>query len=193
MEDLGSAIHSLIGGRKATTFEDDGDTYDVRVRVAEDDRTASGRDRCCLPVRTAVRKARRACAISSTCEEGTGPVQIDRQDRSRQVTIMANLQRVVQAAGSRHERRQAIAGDLANLARRERVARGSPSKFTGDAEMMERIVRRYQLQPDAGRGADLHGAGRPVREPRPPLHGDVVAAAFDHRGTREPWQSPGVR
>ena len=38
IEDLGQAIRTLIGGEEVTKFEEAGETYDVRVRLAEIDR-----------------------------------------------------------------------------------------------------------------------------------------------------------
>jgi len=89
VSDLGNAIRSLIGGQKASTFEEDGETYDVRVRLVEAQRRHA-RDVLSVPVRT---RSDKFVAIRNLVdvEEGTGPVQIDRQDRSRQVTVMANL------------------------------------------------------------------------------------------------------
>jgi len=89
VSDLGNAIRSLIGGQKASTFEEDGETYDVRVRLVEAQRRHA-RDVLSVPVRT---RSGKFVAIRNLVdvEEGTGPVQIDRQDRSRQVTVMANL------------------------------------------------------------------------------------------------------
>ena len=51
VKDLGSAIQALIGGRKATTYEEAGETYDVRVRLAETDRNRTA-DILEVPIRT---------------------------------------------------------------------------------------------------------------------------------------------
>ena len=89
VSDLGSAIRSLIGGQKISTFEEDGETYDVRVRLVEAQRKHAG-DVLSVPVRT---RSGKFVALRNLVEveEGTGPVQIDRQNRTRQVTLMANL------------------------------------------------------------------------------------------------------
>jgi HAE1 family hydrophobic/amphiphilic exporter-1 len=89
VKDLGNAIRSLIGGQKVTTFEEDGETYDVRVRLVEGERQHAS-DVLAVPVRT---RSGKFVALRNLVEveEDTGPVQIDRQDRSRQVTLMANL------------------------------------------------------------------------------------------------------
>lgn len=89
VEDLGNAIRTLIGGEEVTQFQEAGESYDVRVRLAEVDRDRPD-SILSLPVRTktgAYIELRNLIHI----EEKTGPVQIDRQDRMRQVTIMSNL------------------------------------------------------------------------------------------------------
>lgn len=89
IEDLGKDVQTLIGGRKVTTFEQDGETYDVRVRLVESDRTRS-QAIYDLPVRSRAGLVELRSLVR--VKEGTGPVQIDRQDRQRQITIMANLE-----------------------------------------------------------------------------------------------------
>jgi multidrug efflux pump subunit AcrB len=39
VDDLGRAVRALIGGQQASTFEEDGETFDVRVRLAEHQRS----------------------------------------------------------------------------------------------------------------------------------------------------------
>ena len=89
IEKLGKAVRTLVGGQEVTTFEQGGETYNVRVRLAEPDRVRSmaiydvpvkGRDEL-VELRNIVQ-----------INESTGPVQIDRQDRQRQITVMANLE-----------------------------------------------------------------------------------------------------
>ncbi len=134
VEDLGDAVYTLIGGRKATTFEDDGDTYDVRVRLAEDDRDRTD-SVLSLPVRTAAGQLVELRNLVDA-REGTGPVQIDRQDRSRQVTLMANLEGKKPLAAAMEDV-QRIVGGLAHSDGQTGLPKGVTSKFTGDAEMME--------------------------------------------------------
>jgi len=80
----------LIGGQDVTSFEQLGESYDVRIRLAEGNRARSA-SIYNLPVET------RSGALVGLynlvkVEEGLGPVQIDRQDRQRQITVMANLE-----------------------------------------------------------------------------------------------------
>lgn len=89
VEQIGEAARALIGGQAVSRFDESGESFDVRLRLASD-----GRDRpdaiLGLPVRTREGSTVELRSLVDV-EVGTGPVQIDRQDRKRQITIMANL------------------------------------------------------------------------------------------------------
>ena len=85
---IGSTISALFAGVKATTFEDAGERYDVRVQVRPEDRDdlqklelvrvrGSGG---LVPLRNLV-----------TPRIGSGPVQVDRENRTRVITVYGNL------------------------------------------------------------------------------------------------------
>jgi HAE1 family hydrophobic/amphiphilic exporter-1 len=88
-EQIGRTISALYAGVEATSFEDGGERYDVRLQIRPEDRddlnkldlvrvrSASGR---LVPLRNLV-----------TPRVGSGPVQIDRENRSRVITIYGNL------------------------------------------------------------------------------------------------------
>lgn len=127
VEDIGNAVHALIGGRKATTFEEDGETYDVRVRLVE-----TQRDRADailnVPVRTKCGKLvelRNLVEVART----TGPVQINREDRLRVVTIMGGLEK--------SKPLKSAMMDINAAVEEIGLPMGVTSKFAGDAEMME--------------------------------------------------------
>ena len=125
-EDVGKAVHTLIGGRKAGTFEQGGESYDVRVRLVEEDRD---RPEAILgvPVRSAhgnMVELRNFVRI----EETTGPVQIDREDRSRQITVFGNLEK--------SKKLQAALEDIARIEQEIEFPPGVTSKITGEGEMM---------------------------------------------------------
>lgn len=96
---IGETIAALVGGIKATTFEENGERYDVRVQVRpeyRDDpakldllrvRAPSG---ALVPLRNLV-----------TPLVGSGPVQIDRDSRTRAITVLGNLEG--KAAGTADE------------------------------------------------------------------------------------------
>jgi len=127
IESLGKAINSLIGGKEVTTFGEGGETYDVRVRLTE-----TGRDRAesiySLPLRA---RGGQLVELRSLVrvEETTGPVQIDRQNRERQITIMANLEQT-KPLGAAIEDINRIEAELG-------LPPGVTSAFTGSADMMK--------------------------------------------------------
>ena len=125
--DVGDAVHALIGGVKATTFEDDGETFDVRVRYALPDRDRPDAI-LAVPVRSRSGKLVDLRNLVSV-DEGTGPVQIDRQDRLRQIVITANLEQS-KPLGAAIE-------DVTKIEQSVGLPPGVDSKFTGQAESME--------------------------------------------------------
>jgi HAE1 family hydrophobic/amphiphilic exporter-1 len=86
---IGRTIAALVAGVEATTFEERGERYDVRVQVRpeyRDDpskldvlrvRSSNG---ALVPLRNLVRP-----------RVGSGPVQIDRENRTRAITLYGNL------------------------------------------------------------------------------------------------------
>jgi len=96
---IGRTIAAMLSGYKATTFEELGERYDVRVQVEpeyRDDpskldllrvRAPSG---ALVPIRNLV-----------TPRIGSGPVQIDRDNRTRSITVYGNLEE--KAAGTADE------------------------------------------------------------------------------------------
>jgi HAE1 family hydrophobic/amphiphilic exporter-1 len=128
VEELGGAVRALIGGQMVSTFEDKerGENYDVRVRLMQ-----SGRDRpdsiASVPVRTRTGELLELRNFVQV-DEATGPVQIDRQDRMRQITLMANLQP--------HKTLGAALTDVEQAASEVGLPSGVSAQFTGDGELM---------------------------------------------------------
>jgi HAE1 family hydrophobic/amphiphilic exporter-1 len=87
---IASTVAALYAGIQATTFEDAGERYDVRIQIRPEDRddvskldlvrvrSAKGE---LVPLRNLV-----------TPRIGSGPVQIDRENRTRVITIYGNLE-----------------------------------------------------------------------------------------------------
>ena len=90
VSDITSTLRTMVGGEEDITKYKEGDElYEVRLRVGKDDRNspmAIGG----LFVASEDEKLIRLDNLVSLVEE-TGPAQIDRQDRQRQVTLLANL------------------------------------------------------------------------------------------------------
>ena len=86
--DVSQALNTLIAGQEATTFNQGTDQYEVRVRAIN-------------PFRTSVEGLKRVIVPSAKLgwvtldrvvkiESGTGPSSVDRVNRQRQVTLLAN-------------------------------------------------------------------------------------------------------
>jgi hydrophobic/amphiphilic exporter-1 (mainly G- bacteria), HAE1 family len=87
--DIAQALNSLVAGQKVSTFNAGTDQYDVRVRAVGE-------------FRTSVEGLKRMIVSSAKVgwvsldnlvrvDEGTGPAAIDRLNRRRQVTLLANI------------------------------------------------------------------------------------------------------
>ncbi len=86
--DVSQALNTLIAGQEATTFSSGTDQYEVRVRAIN-------------PYRTSIEGLKRVIVPSTklgwvtldrvvTSSAGTGPSSVDRTNRQRQVTLLAN-------------------------------------------------------------------------------------------------------
>ncbi len=126
VEELGKAVRALIGGERVGTFEDAGKSFDIRVRLIEADRDRSEAINA-LPVRTALGDLVEFRSLADV-EEETGPVQIDRENRQRQITIMANLE-PSKPLGEAINDVRAIEAELD-------LPAGVTAAFTGSADMM---------------------------------------------------------
>jgi HAE1 family hydrophobic/amphiphilic exporter-1 len=86
---IGRTIAALFAGYKAATFEEDGERYDVRVQLMPEYRND--------PDKLSMVRVRASSGALVPLHNlivprfGTGPVQIDRESRTRAVTLMANL------------------------------------------------------------------------------------------------------
>lgn len=102
---LASTTQILIGGAEVGTFEAGGRRYDVRVRLEEAQRQR--------PSQVSLLQTRAASGqlvdIGQVADVAvtTGPVQIDRQDRARKVSVLANAATGV-ALGQAVERVEAL-------------------------------------------------------------------------------------
>jgi hydrophobic/amphiphilic exporter-1 (mainly G- bacteria), HAE1 family len=94
---IAMAVRFLVGGDKATDIQADGERFDVRVRLDEQFRKRS-QDLLNLKVRSTnpgpygTPPPLVHLANVVTVDTGTGPGKIERQNRRRQVTILANLE-----------------------------------------------------------------------------------------------------
>ncbi len=94
---VASTVRALIGGEDVTKYKFAGDRYNVSVRLTEPERNKP-EDINLLSVRNRRGDLVRLQSVSRTREEG-GPVQIDRYNRARQITVLANLQPELKVLG----------------------------------------------------------------------------------------------
>ena len=90
---IASALRTMVGGEDdITKFKDGDELYDVRVRVGEEYRdTKEAISALMVPGKiNGEDKILRLDSVAAI-EEGTGPSQIDRYNRQRQVTVQGNL------------------------------------------------------------------------------------------------------
>ena len=85
---ISQALNTLVAGTEATTFNQGTDQYEVRVRAINQYRTdIEGLKRLIVPsTKLGVVSLDRVIKVS----EGTGPSAVDRVNRQRQVTLLAN-------------------------------------------------------------------------------------------------------
>jgi HAE1 family hydrophobic/amphiphilic exporter-1 len=87
--DIAQALNSLVAGQKVSTFNAGTDQYDVRVRSVGEFRTsAEGLQRMIV---SSAKVGWVSLDNLVHVEEGTGPSAIDRLNRQRQVTLLANV------------------------------------------------------------------------------------------------------
>ncbi len=122
---IATTIRALMGGDKATQLRADGKLHDVRVRLQAQDRVRP-EDLQRLQVRSSLGKLVDLSNLI-TIQRGTGPSAIDRQERMRQVTVLANLQDM--PLGEAVKAVEKIAA--------KHVPPGFSTEFTGMAEIME--------------------------------------------------------
>jgi HAE1 family hydrophobic/amphiphilic exporter-1 len=86
--DVSQALNTLVAGVEATTFNEGTDQYEVRVRAINSFRTdIEGLQRLVVPSsKVGLVSLDRLVKV----KEGTGPSSVDRVNRQRQVTLLAN-------------------------------------------------------------------------------------------------------
>lgn len=148
-----SATQIMLGGVEAGTFEVGGRRYDVRVRMEEDLRQSLF-DLGQLPVRFASGALADMRAVADI-GVGSGPTQIDRLNRARQVTIILNLPPGT-ALGDADARADEIVADFPPPCRNDYPERGH-----GAPTGRHVVGNHSRLCPRFDRA--LHGARQPVR------------------------------
>src|SRR5262249_9588360 len=89
IQDVAQSLRLLVGGDQISTYNEGGEQYEVHIRAAEGFRTAAGNiSRLNVP-------SQRVGSVGLDSfvklQEATGPTQIERVGRQRQVLMTANL------------------------------------------------------------------------------------------------------
>lgn len=87
---LATTARTLVGGLDVTTYEEDGERHDVRVRLRENQRVDLRKLKL-MQVRAADGTLVDLDSIAEL-RISSGPAQIDRQSRTRKITVLANAQ-----------------------------------------------------------------------------------------------------
>ena len=86
---VGRTLETLLGGRQVTRFEQNGEQYDVYVRLADEDRTSPA------TLKTIFLRSSSGVMVQlsnvATVAEAVGPKELKRFNQLRSVTISANL------------------------------------------------------------------------------------------------------
>jgi HAE1 family hydrophobic/amphiphilic exporter-1 len=88
-EDIASTLRIMVAGEKITTYREGDELYDVRLRLTPEARNRLEVIQAVTIPSSTVGQVRLDNVVNLV--PGTGPVQIDRQDRQRQITLIGNL------------------------------------------------------------------------------------------------------
>ncbi len=91
-EDIALALRTMVGGEKVGFYREEGEQYDVRLRLGDDYR----KDASVISLLTVPRASGRLVKLNNvvTLNPGRAPAQIDRYAQERQITVQANLFRM---------------------------------------------------------------------------------------------------
>jgi HAE1 family hydrophobic/amphiphilic exporter-1 len=87
--DISNAARLMVGGLKASTYEENGEDYDIRLRAGEADRSRLDRLGSIMVPSTKVGSVALRDVVHF--REEAGPSEVNRLNRRRQVTISANV------------------------------------------------------------------------------------------------------
>ncbi|MEZ5307142.1 MAG: efflux RND transporter permease subunit [Pyrinomonadaceae bacterium] len=105
--DISQALNILVAGQEATTFNEGTDQYEVRVRAKQTFRNNEENLRRLVVPSSKLGNITLDQVV--TTKEGTGPASIDRINRQRQVTILANTRPGGSAANITNDLDKAVA------------------------------------------------------------------------------------
>ena len=125
---VASTVRALIGGDRISKFKAEGDRYDVSVRLQEPYRSRP-EDIERLTVRSKSGELVNLRNVAWVKNE-VGPVQINRYNRARQITVLANLDRDKKVLGPALE-------ELSQVVKEIGLPPGYSYAFVGEADAMQ--------------------------------------------------------
>jgi HAE1 family hydrophobic/amphiphilic exporter-1 len=123
---VGQTIRTMVGGVEASKFREKGEDYTIRVQLPQFNRREAGQ-LTDLKVRSQQGKLVVLSNVTRV-EMGSGPAQIDRQARQRQITVLSNLESSLPL------------GEAAAIVK-SAAARILPKTLTSSFEGMARIMK----------------------------------------------------
>jgi hydrophobic/amphiphilic exporter-1 (mainly G- bacteria), HAE1 family len=132
---ISNAVQLLVGGLKVSTFEENGEDYDIRMRAAVGDRSRV--DRLGLLTVPSTKLGSVPLGDLVTLSDTTGPSQINRLNRRREVTISSN---VLPGAGESD-----IQAALAKIIADEHLPPGYAAQPTGRSRETGRAAKAFGI------------------------------------------------
>ena len=133
ISDIASSLRLLVGGDQVSTYNENGEQYEVHVRANLDFRTdASSISRLNVP---STRLGSIGLDSVATLHEGTGPTQIERVSRQRQVMLTANLKPGFSQS--------AVLGRLGEEVRSMSMQPGYTAGVSGSSKEIGRTIRGF--------------------------------------------------
>ena len=133
VSDLADALRTTVGGRVASMFRQGGNEYNILVRLQDEDRReiASVEQ---IPLYTAIGAVGQTVPVSSLVrmERREGPVEIERKDQERVVTVRANIA---------HRDLGSIMGDIDASLRNRTLPRDFSLLYGGEYEEQQEAFR----------------------------------------------------
>jgi HAE1 family hydrophobic/amphiphilic exporter-1 len=132
---VSQALNTLVAGTEATTFTQGTDQYEVRVRAVNNFRTdIEGLKRLLVPsTKLGTVSLDRVVKVS----EGTGPSSVDRLNRQRQVTLLANTK----PGGSA----TAITAEIDNFVKELNLPAGYQTGYVGQSKELGKSLYYFAL------------------------------------------------
>ncbi|HJZ70057.1 MAG TPA: efflux RND transporter permease subunit [Blastocatellia bacterium] len=131
--DIAGSLRLLVGGDQVSTYNENGEQYEVHVRANENFRTDAGSiSRLNVP---STRLGSIGLDSVAKLQEATGPTQIERVSRQRQVMLTANLKQGFSQS--------VVLGQLANEVRAMNMLPGYNAGVAGSSKEIGRTIRGF--------------------------------------------------